>query len=170
MLKWLRTHETCPLCRAETSCDLLIYVCNEEEKSNLPNTGEAVQFPTKPERIVEILKARTSGKAIVFSEEDATYSIIKKNLLAAGIACGEIRGTVNMRDKMIQNFKEGKPRVLFLNAKNNGAGINLQECTDIVLYHKMNESTKTQIMGRANRIGRYEELFVHQLEVQCSQT
>ena len=68
-----------------------------------------------------------------------------------------------MREKNIYAFKTGEINVLFLNSKNNGAGINLQEATDIILYHKMNENLETQILGRANRIGRDIELKVHHL-------
>ena len=65
--------------------------------------------------------------------------------------------------KNIRLFKEGKVRVLFLNSNYNGAGINLQESTDIILYHDMNEDMKKQIIGRANRIGRKLQLSVHYL-------
>ena len=63
----------------------------------------------------------------------------------------------------ITSFKNGKIQVIFLNSKNNGAGINLQEATDIILYHEMNENIIKQIIGRANRIGRTDKLFVHHL-------
>ena len=52
--------------------------------------------------------------------------------------------------KLLHLIKE----YLCLNYINNGAGINLQEATDIILYHEMNEDLSTQIIGRANRIGR----------------
>ena len=38
--------------------------------------------------------------------------------------------------------------MLCLNSINNGAGINLQETTDIILYHKMSPQIETQIIGR----------------------
>ena len=65
----------------------------------------------------------------------------------------------------IQKELTEKATINFLNSRNNGAGINLQECTDIILYHRMEDSTTTQILGRANRIGRTEELNVHHLQV-----
>ena len=34
----------------------------------------------------------------------------------------------------------------FLNSKNNGAGINLQEATDIILYHELTDELKTQVI------------------------
>ena len=79
------------------------------------------------------------------------------------IECKEIKGRSETREKIIKRFKEGDIKVIFLNSRNNGAGINLQECTDIILFHAMNHSIETQILGRANRIGRKSELYVHRL-------
>ena len=38
-----------------------------------------------------------------------------------------------------------------------------EEATDIILYHEMNDNFVTQVIGRANRIGRTESLTVHHL-------
>ena len=56
--------------------------------------------------------------------------------------------------------------MIFLNSNFNGAGINLQEATDIILYHEMPLNVQNQIIGRANRIGRTEALNVHHLQVE----
>ena len=67
------------------------------------------------------------------------------------------------RDKIIHDYKFQDTNVLCLNSVNNGAGINLQETTDIILYHKMQPHMETQIIGRSNRIGRKTNLSVHHL-------
>ena len=53
--------------------------------------------------------------------------------------------------------------VLFLNAGENCAGIDLPGVSDIILYHAMSPSTHTQIVGRGKRICRTEPLAVHNL-------
>ena len=68
----------------------------------------------------------------------------------------------------IQNYliilKEGKIQVLFLNARNDGTGINLPEATDLILYHKLSSpALENQVFGRALRLGRTENLIVHRL-------
>lgn len=167
LLTWLKRKEDCPLCRRCLHPSSLIYVKELGSAQNLP----VIERPmTKPERIVEIAKSRREGRLIVFSEEDATYSIIKQKLAEEGIICKEIKGRVETRERLINTFKSKGGYVLFLNAKNNGAGIDLQECTDIVLYHKMAPSSEQQILGRANRIGRDKDLYVHHLIVQCRLT
>ena len=50
-----------------------------------------------------------------------------------------------------------------LNAKHYGSGLNLQMTTNIVMFHKMDENTNIQIIGRAQRIGRTSQLIIHKL-------
>ena len=76
-----------------------------------------------------------------------------------------LKGSTKTIQKNIDMFKTGKLQVIFLNSNFNGAGINLQETTDMILYHKMPQSTYRQIIGRAERIGRKESLRVHHLQV-----
>jgi SNF2 family DNA or RNA helicase len=77
----------------------------------------------------------------------------------------EVKGGVDERKKNIKSFKSGNIQVIFLNSRFNGAGINLQESSDIIVYHRMDNSTLNQIIGRANRIGRIESLNVHHLQI-----
>jgi SNF2 family DNA or RNA helicase len=57
---------------------------------------------------------------------------------------------------------KGELSVIFLNSRFNGAGINLQIADDIILYHKMAEGLRKQVLGRALRIGRTDPLLVHE--------
>ena len=125
--------------------------------------GKKEKKITKTQQIIKIIKEKKNGRFIIFSEEDATYSLINRELPKADISCKEIKGRSETREKIIKSFKEGRVKVIFLNSRNNGAGINLQECTDIILFHTMNHSIETQILGRANRIGRKSALYVHRL-------
>ena len=70
-----------------------------------------------------------------------------------------------VRSNLIQKFKNGHIQVIFLNANFNGAGINLQETTDIIVFHEMENNLLTQIVGRANRIGRKIPLNLHYLQL-----
>ena len=85
------------------------------------------------------------------------------SLREKGIEFTEMKGCISTREKKLDSFKTGKIPVLFLNSKYNAAGINLTEATDIILCHQMTTSQETQIIGRANRIGRTENLKVHHL-------
>ena len=160
IMNWLTRQNTCPLCRQSLTISDLTYITEETTE----NVEEDTKI-TKPQQIVKIIKDNKDGKFIIFSDEDATYTCLTSELDKENIVCKEIKGRSESREKLIKEFKSGKSRVIFLNSRNNGAGINLQECTDIILYHQMENSTTTQMLGRANRIGRTEELNVHHLQV-----
>ena len=163
LLTWLRTKQSCPLCRAEIATNELVYLkgdCKEDEK---PLDKEKRQTPL--EKVNEILTSKKDGKFIIFSEYDATFKPICRMLKEAGIIFSLVVGNRKTREHSIESFKTGDASVIFLNSNFNGAGINLQEATDIILYHEMSANTQNQIIGRANRIGRLESLHVHHLEL-----
>jgi hypothetical protein len=162
IVTWNNTNNSCPHCREclNPQTFIVMNVCGTDGVSKDEEDDDKPP-PTKLEKIVEIVKG--DGKFIVCSIEDTTYRLIMKVFDEEAIVCKEIKGQAGTRDKTIAQFKSGEVKVLFLNAKNNGAGINLQECTDIILFHEMSEDLKTQIIGRANRIGRTEPLTVHKL-------
>jgi len=158
IVTWLKNNNSCPLCRCTVSVKDLTYLTTSKDKK-----GKKEKKITKTQQIIKIIKEKKNGRFIIFSEEDATYSLINRELPKADISCKEIKGRSETREKIIKSFKEGRVKVIFLNSRNNGAGINLQECTDIILFHTMNHSIETQILGRANRIGRKSALYVHRL-------
>jgi SNF2 family DNA or RNA helicase len=100
---------------------------------------------------------------MIFSNYNETFANIHQILGTNSISYRELKGQTTTRNKVLEKFKKGGIKVLFLNSKNNGAGINLQEATDIILYHRLSGDLETQVVGRANRIGRKNNLFVHQL-------
>jgi len=51
-----------------------------------------------------------------------------------------------------------------LNAINYGSGLNLHMATDIVIYHELDIELETQVIGRAQRLGRTEPLNVYYLQ------
>tara|TARA_B110000438_G_C15646216_1_gene577577 strand:- start:59 stop:901 length:843 start_codon:yes stop_codon:yes gene_type:complete len=161
ILKWLKKKNTCPLCRSKINKDSIIYLQNENETEN--DSTPVEKKLTKNEMIVKLIQDNKEGKFIIFSSHDETFNIIRNTFLQTKIEYGEVRGRASTRRRKINDFKNGKTRVIFLNSKNNGAGINLQEATDIILYHQMNNDLETQIIGRANRIGRNTTLKVHHL-------
>jgi|688.fasta_scaffold11018_8 hypothetical protein len=163
ILTWLQTKQTCPLCRQNVVANELVYL------SESKNDEEAVESKcenrklSKQETIVKLIKDKPDSKFIIFSSYDQTFDQINSTLTDNNINFSTLRGSIQQIQKTITDYKEGDLQVIFLNSKFTGSGINLQETTDIILYHDMSESTKTQLIGRANRIGRTLPLYVHQL-------
>ena len=55
---------------------------------------------------------------------------------------------------ILEKYKKHKINILLLNARSHSAGLNLENTTDIIIYHEMTPDMETQIIGRANRLGR----------------
>lgn len=162
LLKWLETKPNCPICRDNIYSNDLVYINGSKEKT--PNKI-LPHIKTKIETVIGLIKSKENGKFIIFSAWDQTFYPIRSQLEIHNIKYIEVKGGIYERKKNIENFKFGNIDVIFLNSRNNGSGINLQETTDIIVYHQMNESTLNQIIGRANRLGRIKPLYVHHLQI-----
>jgi len=166
LLTWLQKAETCPLCRDKVDTNDLVYLTCNKDAQNVPtpeHTGKKQLTPL--ETVINILNENKKGKFIIFSAYNATFKPICKILTESKVIFSQVKGTGKSRQKSIESFKHGDTQVMLLNSKFNGAGINLQEATGIILYHEMTASTENQIIGRAKRIGRTEPLQVHHLQV-----
>ena len=164
LLTWLQRKNTCPLCRIDVDTTKLIYIQTEiHDKNDITITEE--KNMTKLEKIVDIISNNSEGKFLIFSDHDGSFLTINRVLKENNITCVQIKGNIKKTEKNLDSFKNGDTQVIFLNSKFNGAGINLQEATDIILYHEMNFDIEVQILGRANRIGRKTHLNVHHLQV-----
>ena len=164
LLKWLQRKNSCPLCRTEIDVKTLIYV-NNGETENAQEHINIHKNMTKIETIVDIINKNKGGKFLIFSDHDNSFTTISSGLKDNNISYVQIRGNIKTTEKNLDLFKNGDIQVIFLNAKFNGAGINLQQATDIILYHEMNFYIEAQILARANRIGRIIPLNVHHLQI-----
>lgn len=171
VFSWLKKNNTCPMCRTPLKVGDIVYVNENEEvaeKKEEKEEKEEKDGPlSKSDTIIKIikdsLKNNPDSKFIIFSSYDETFNIIRRCLKERNMNVLELNGTKAMKDNKLRKFKAGEEKVIFLNSRFNGAGINLEMTTDIILYHEMNIDLKTQIVGRANRMGRKYNLIVHTL-------
>lgn len=167
LLTWLKRDQRCPICRHTIEPNGLVYISTDEEEEKQPETVLQHEHRcTKQEKIVEIINKNKDGKFLIFSAFDNTFSSICSSLTENNISFAQIKGNIHNRINKLEAFKRGEISAIFLNSNFDGAGINLQEATDIILYHLMTENTEKQILGRANRIGRKLPLNVHHLQIQ----
>jgi hypothetical protein len=99
-------------------------------------------------------------------EENIRFKLgngIDKILVDENISFSKLAGNINVINNTIEKFKNGKIKVLLLNATNYGSGLNLQMASDIIIYHEMTAELQTQIIGRSQRMGRTEQLNVYYL-------
>lgn len=162
ILLWLEQKDSCPLCRSTINKENLIMYESNLETSTLIQES---QTKTKLETIVSIILSREKGSFIIFSQYKNTLENINKVLDRNNISYTTIKGTYKQRQKQIDDYNNGIVSTMLLNSSTDGAGINLQKTTDIILYNQLSEDTKIQIIGRANRIGRKQQLYIHQLYI-----
>lgn len=170
ILKWFEEKESCPLCREDINASSLIYVqdCTENTQEDAPRPAvenesrdQKTLYKSKMDVIKELYYEKENGKLIIFSDYDETLRLLQQHL---DISILEIKGKMETRNRILDLFKTSEsPQILFLNSLENGAGLNLQEATDIILFHGMSDSKQTQIVGRCHRIGRTSELMIHHL-------
>jgi SNF2 family DNA or RNA helicase len=118
----------------------------------------------KIDKLLDIIGDGKDKKILIFSNYNESFNIIKRFLDEKKHIYLELRGTKEKRDNTIDSYKYGNVNILLLNTIQSGAGLNLQETSDIILFHRIHDYQKTQVIGRANRIGRKIELNVHYLE------
>lgn len=140
-------------------------VFDKYQMSNFFEIEKSLPSLNKRNKISTILNIiDDSKKVLIFSNHNETFAILKRFLDQKSLKYLELKGTKERRDNTIDMYKTGKINIMLLNTIVSGAGLNLQETTDIILYHRLPEFQKIQVLGRANRIGREVELTVHYLE------
>jgi SNF2 family DNA or RNA helicase len=167
LLKWLQQKNSCPLCRNKIDPQQLVYI---EESATAPTSthsgAEKKVRVTKIDKTVQLIKDNPTGKFLIYSDQNQTFTPLSNALFENGISFVQMRGNIKNREKNLELFKTGEVPVIFLNSNSDSAGLNLTESTDIILYHQMPDTTENQIIGRANRIGRTTPLNVHHLHIQ----
>lgn len=152
----LRRAPVCPLCREMIPSVQALHVIGDKATPAV----EAPRLLTKQEQFRKFLQDAPAARVLLFSTYDATFGGLERMLEVEGVTHATLGGSQARIAKLLKQFAEGKYRVLFLNARNMGAGLNIAAATHVVLYHKMPVETKNQIIGRAVRMGRTEPLTV----------
>lgn len=165
LLKWLTSKTSCPMCRDNIQSNQLIYINNKDDDQDSTLIHNKPEIKTKIDTVISLIKEKPNARFIIFSAWNKTFTPIRNQLNSNGISFIEVIGSAEKRKQNIDEFKSGNTRVIFLNSRNNGSGINLQESTDIIVYHDMSVDSLNQIIGRANRLGRTEPLYVHHLQI-----
>jgi SNF2 family DNA or RNA helicase len=116
---------------------------------------------TKGAALLKALSESTEDQRyLVFSAHEASFKGLRELLSARGIRCEVLQGAATRIERLRAQFEDGSVRVLCMNARHVGAGINLEATTHVILYHRMNVELERQVIGRAVRFERTKELRV----------
>jgi SNF2 family DNA or RNA helicase len=172
----IATKPACPLCRVPIRSVSELMVIGEAEaegeaegEAGEGEAGEAGagkvggKLQTKGAALLRLLSAAAENpeqRFLVFSAHEASFKGLRELLSARGIRCELLSGTAARVERLRKSFRDGEVRVLCMNARHVGAGINLEAATHVVLYHRMNAELEKQVIGRAVRFERAAELRV----------
>jgi hypothetical protein len=165
----LQRSPTCPLCRARIDDIKNVKVVGAQAPANTvelePDAAEvAAAAAAKPlpkrDAFLKYVNEHKDSRILMFSSYDASFGSMELALARADISYAVLSGSQARINKILKDFKDGKYTVLFLNARNMGAGLNIECASHVILYHKMNAELTNQIVGRAVRLGRTTDLEV----------
>jgi len=153
---------SCPMCRAAIPSVKQLLVIGED--AEVVNSGEnpvVDTLPTKGAALLQLLSSSTADQRfLVFSAHEASFKGLREVLAARDIRCEMLQGSAARVERLRAQFRDGSIRVLCMNARHVGAGINLEAATHVVLYHRMNMELERQVIGRAVRFERSSDLRV----------
>ena len=165
-------NKACPFCRAPLNMKDLIILTDEVNIGGGPAPKKLFKDKIHAvKKIISDAKATQNPnfKLLIFADYDASFDNLINTLSDFGLKYFTIKGTSNTISKNIANYKSVDPHnpdkldVLLLNSNHCGSGINLENTTDLIIYHDMTDSKITQIIGRAQRPGRTSILNIWRL-------
>ena len=168
---WLSKKAICPLCKTNVS-DTDIFVVDKS------NTNIVIQ-PTEEEMLdqsefnenfdkwknfdILLNKKKGASKMLIFSNYDNTFVNVIPLLNKHQIKWDFIKGNGATINNIVTKYKGTQLDVLLVNARHYATGMNLENTTDIVMFHKFETQMEQQVIGRAHRYGRTDPLNVHYL-------
>ena len=105
---------------------------DESDDSDDSNQITKERNKTKLEMVIDIITGKPEGKFLIYSAYDETFKPICNILRENKITFVMLKGNHNSKQAILNDYKQGDIKVIFLNSNSNSAGLNLQETTDII--------------------------------------
>ena len=156
IINWIKNNSKCPECRNIINTDELIAITDKKE-SFQENT-----ILNKVDTLINIINSKKNGKFLVFSKFESGFFDIIQKLKDNNISYAELKGNTSHMMNVLNSFKNSKVKVILLNTYHAGSGIDISFATDVIIFHSMG-LYKNQAVGRAQRVGRIDKLFIHNL-------
>ena len=160
LFKWLKNNNSCPYCRKSiNSMDKLIGIVNDNNDDENNNKQEIL---SKEDTLLKIINEKPEGRFLIFSKNENSFEKIKTELIKNNYKYELLKGTTSHMINILDKFKSGEINIILLNTQYAGSGIDISCATDIIIFHNMGID-KQQAIGRAQRVGRTTELYIHNL-------
>lgn len=158
LINWLKVNNKCPTCRKLISPSKIISI-NNDKKNNEEITDN---IKSKEDTFIDIILSKTNGKFLVFSKLESGFEKIRLKMDELSIKYDFLKGNTSQMVNILNKFKNGDINVILLNTQYAGSGIDINFATDVIIFHSMGLD-KQQAVGRAQRVGRTEQLYIHNL-------
>ena len=129
------------------------------------NLTEAQSAPAKYDKLhnlVEIIKASPdTSRILVCSSYENSIEHVAHKLRMNQISYSALKGNSSQINAILEAYSNRTIKVILLNSRNYGSGLDLSNTSDIILFHNIDSELEQQVIGRAQRIGRTTPLRVH---------
>ena len=170
----LNHKQNCPLCRKGVGKKDMIVLKSEIEEQLEEIDEEDDSKRTKLENLIryvdKLMKRnikskikKSRRKILIFSEYEQSFNEIERYLIESPYTYDKLKGTTTAINNKVIKYKNDETDILLLNSKYFGSGLNLENTTDMFLFHKMTQTMEKQVIGRAQRPGRKDPLKVYKL-------
>ena len=161
---WLSQKSNCPACRHDLTLKDIIVITDKKQEKNLTKD----ELLNKIDNVKKIIreKINENSKLLIFSEHDNTFVQLTNILNDNNMKYSKIMGQSNTINNTVNKFKSNNEEslsTLLLNSRYFGSGLNLENATDIIIYHNMSKELTHQVIGRAQRPGRSTPLNIYML-------
>lgn len=157
IMKWIEKNSNCPYCRtAIPSFNNLIAIVNKTRDEYKE------EVLAKEDTFISIINNKPNGRFLVFTKNDNGFENIRMKMIENNIKFEFLKGNTSHMMNVLEKFKSGEIKIILLNTQYAGSGIDINYATDVIIYHSMGID-KQQAIGRAQRVGRTEQLTIHNL-------
>lgn len=155
------SHSRCPMCRASLTANELSVI----DECGKQKAAQDTELRSKDKTLLEIVtsKPKSEGKYLIFSSHEQSFNAIECALRESTLDYTKLMGSISRVNSILNRYRNGALDVLMLNASHYGTGLNLENTTDLIFYHKMPPDMERQVIGRAQRAGRTSSLTIHYL-------
>ncbi len=152
------------MCKSQlTSNNLFVVSTNNLKEVVKISEDDTNEMFDKLKNLEILLSKKKNAKILIFSSFENTFTQIIPILGKLNINFDYIKGNGNQINSIINKYKTGNINVLLINTRNYGSGMNLENTTDIIMFHKFDTQMENQVIGRAHRLGRIQPLNVYYL-------
>jgi len=186
---WMNRNPICPMCKSQIEEKNLFVVSEivQDDDASMTQTDDEASTSSpmdifnpentrkfdKSENLKKILMHRLSDpsfKGLIFSCYDSSFVNVIPILESLNVKWSYMKGRGDIIKNTVQRYKNGDLQVLLINVHDYGSGLNLENTSDIVMFHKFDSEIEKQVIGRAHRLGRTSNLSVWYLlhENECT--